>query len=128
MLVECRGGNRRVGGPAPLVNRLTPILRTDPSPIRASRAERMLVVTTGDQHDMSDGHLELATAVHQVLAALTDIRPSTLSTAVLRDRIELTRWLRGELLAVETLLAGAYEGASAAAAGPPAAEGLPATR
>ena len=81
-------------------------------------------MTTVEQH-ASDSDEKLATAVHQVLAALTDIRPSTLSADVLRDRIELTRWLRGELAAVETLLTGAYDRASAGVAGSAAPEETP---
>ena len=50
---------------------------------------------------------ELAGAVYQVLATLTDLR-STTSAPELRDRIMLVQWLRGELAAVETLLTGAY--------------------
>jgi hypothetical protein len=48
---------------------------------------------------------ELASAVHQVLATLTDVRGDS-SAAELHDRIVLVRWLRGELAAVETLLTG----------------------
>ena len=50
---------------------------------------------------------ELARAVHQVLATLTDVRGNTPS-AELSDRLTLVRWLRGELAAVETLLTSAY--------------------
>ena len=48
---------------------------------------------------------ELAIAMHQVLATLTDVRGDR-SPVELRDRIMLVQWLRGELAAAETLLRG----------------------
>jgi hypothetical protein len=61
---------------------------------------------------------ELARAVHQVLATLTDVRGNT-SSAELGDRLTLVRWLRGELAAVETLLTSAYGRRAADAAAEP---------
>jgi hypothetical protein len=46
---------------------------------------------------------DLAGAVHQILATLTNVRRDT-SAAELRDRVALVQWLRIELAAVETLL------------------------
>jgi hypothetical protein len=50
---------------------------------------------------------DFARAVHHVLATLTDVRGDT-PAAELIERLTLVRWLRGELGAVETLLAGAH--------------------
>ncbi len=50
---------------------------------------------------------DLAAALHQILATLTDVRRDT-SAAELRDRIALVQWLRVELAAVETLLTASY--------------------
>lgn len=69
----------------------------------------MLLVTTATGEDRINSEGELAAAVHHVLAALTDVRPSAVTADLLRDRIALTQWLRGELAAVETLLVGAYD-------------------
>jgi hypothetical protein len=62
-----------------------------------------VVATASDER----GGTELAGAVHQVLATLTELRSDTPS-AELRERIALVQWLRRELAAVETLLTGAY--------------------
>jgi hypothetical protein len=59
---------------------------------------------------VGDGHgddTDLARAVHQVLATLTDVRADT-SAADLADRLTIVRWLRDELAAVETVLTGAH--------------------
>jgi hypothetical protein len=50
---------------------------------------------------------DLADAVHQILATLTDLRRDT-SASELRDRVALVQWLRVELAAVETLLMASY--------------------
>ena len=50
---------------------------------------------------------DLAGAVHQILATLTDVRRDT-SAAELRDHIALVHWRRVELAAVETLLTASY--------------------
>lgn len=55
---------------------------------------------------------ELAAAVHRVLASLTDLRSAAATAEVLRSRIALVRWLRHELVAVETLLTGVSEPAA----------------
>jgi hypothetical protein len=57
---------------------------------------------------------ELAGAVHQILATLTDVRRDTSATE-LRDRIALVQWLRVELAAAETLLTARYGGRAATA-------------
>jgi hypothetical protein len=62
------------------------------------------VATTADERDTGT---ELAGAVHQVLAILTDLR-SHAQIPELPDRIALVRWLRQELAAVEILLTDAY--------------------
>jgi hypothetical protein len=72
---------------------------------RPARGPRTSVVATASAGRGRD--IELAGAVHQVLATLTDLRSDT-SVPELRDRIVLVQWLRGELAAVETLLTGAY--------------------
>jgi hypothetical protein len=56
---------------------------------------------------------DVAGAVHQILATLTDVRRST-SASELCDRIALVQWLRLELAAVETLLAAAHARQAAA--------------
>jgi hypothetical protein len=50
---------------------------------------------------------DLAGAVHEILATLTDVRRET-SAAELSDRIALVKWLHVELAAVETLLTASY--------------------
>jgi hypothetical protein len=62
------------------------------------------VATAADGRDTGT---ELAGAVHQVLAILTDLR-SEAQALELPDRIALVQWLRLELAAVETLLTDAY--------------------
>jgi hypothetical protein len=72
-----------------------------PTPARTSN---VAAASVGRRHgDDSD----LAHAVHQVLATLADVRGDT-PAAELIERLTLVRWLRGELAAVETLLAGAH--------------------
>lgn len=61
--------------------------------------------------DDIDGDADLAESLHRVLATLIKLRQdrSPLPAERLRERLELVQWLRGELAAVETLLAGEYE-------------------
>ena len=63
------------------------------------------MATTAGERDTGT---ELAGAVHQVLAILTDLRSSHAQAPELPDRIALVRWLRQELAAVEILLTDAY--------------------
>jgi hypothetical protein len=70
-----------------------------------ARARTSCVATASVEGHHGDD--ELAIALHQVLATLTDVRGNS-SPAELRDRIMLVRWLRGELTAAETLLRGVY--------------------
>jgi hypothetical protein len=69
-------------------------------------AQRMSDVTA-PVTDGRGGGADLAGAVHQILATLTDVRRDT-SPAELRDRIALVRWLRVELAAVDTRLTISY--------------------
>lgn len=61
--------------------------------------------------DEIDSDADLAESLHRVLATLIKVRNghALLSADVLRERLELVQWLRRELTAVETLLAGQYE-------------------
>lgn len=68
----------------------------------------MLPVATATEDD------DLAAAVHRMLTSLTDLRSAATTPAVLTERLALVRWLRQELVAVETLLTGVSERAGAA--------------
>lgn len=61
--------------------------------------------------DDIDGNADLATSLHRVLATLINTREdrNPLPAERLRERLELVRWLRGELAAVETLLTTEYD-------------------
>lgn len=80
---------------------------------------------TGDDIDED---AELAESLHRVLATLIKVRHdrSPLPAEQLRERVELVQWLRGELAAVEALLAGEYDRVSRSAG--PVPGGAPATR
>jgi hypothetical protein len=73
------------------------------------------VATTAGERDTGT---ELAGAVHQVLAILTDLR-SHAQAPELSDRIALVHWLRQELAAVEILLTDAYSRTTADLTGAP---------
>jgi hypothetical protein len=69
---------------------------------RAAGSRMPIVAAASVTHGQGD-EADLAGAVHQILATLTDVRRDTSATE-LRDRVALVQWLRVELAAVETLL------------------------
>ena len=69
----------------------------------------MPLVATATEDD------DLAAAVHRMLTSLTDLRTAAAKPEVLANRLALVRWLRQELVAVESLLTGVSERAEAAA-------------
>jgi hypothetical protein len=72
-------------------------------------------VATASDEQQHGSDTELAGAVHQVLATLTDLR-TDMPVTQLQDRIALVQWLQDELVAVETLLVGVQSRRTAATA------------
>ena len=74
---------------------------------RRVAGSRMFSVAAASVRRRRGDEADLASAVHQILATLTDMRRDTSATE-LRDRVALVQWLRVELAAVETLLTASY--------------------
>jgi hypothetical protein len=91
---------------------------------RGTVPSRHWTLRRGDDID-EDG--ELAESLHRVLSTLIKVREARtpLPAERLRERLELVRWLRGELAAVEHLLAGEYDKVRRAGAAVPVAGGAP---
>jgi len=85
-------------------------LREVDQPRRMNRrvvGSRMSSVAAASVRRGNGDDADLADAVHQILATLTDLRRD-ISASELRDRVALVQWLRVELAAVETLLTASY--------------------
>ena len=74
---------------------------------RRAAGSRMSSVAAATVARGNGDETDLAGAVHEILATLTDVRRDT-SAAELRDRIALVQRLHVELAAVETLLTASY--------------------
>ena len=74
---------------------------------RPAAGSRMSSVAAASVARGHGDETDLAGAVHEILATLTDLHRET-SAAGLGDRIALVQWLHVELAAVETLLPASY--------------------